>query len=546
MQASVMDDLRVSKDVDRRTTVWVLTLLAVGYLVATVPHLADFPLQDWPQMGIAAPAWKLAAEGVYGNDLFAGYHRSELRNYEYMPAYPLLVAGAFEVFGLGVIQARAVSVFCGLLAVLLTFELGRRCHGRRVGLTAAAILCGLRLGLLPETSGIPLVDYSRIIRYDILVPVAVLAASVLFLRARESGRALVFFGAGVCAGVATLAHVYGTFMLVVLAVTLLWHDGWEGLRRPPLYLLVAGWWVALSPWILYILQDPQAYLGQMSRHAGRFDLLDPTFYWSNLRREIGRYGPWFKGGFPETFLQPRVGIWWLLAGAPVAWLSLWRRVRAAGRLADRLLFLSVPMLALCLALFIFMKRPVYVLLILPFLALWLGLVASEAWRCGARRRGWRVALGAFALLALFESGWAVARTLDSARRASPYEPLCERLAASIPSGSRLLISQPYWLGLAKHGDFELRSANLVFLMAREMSVAEAMSRLDVDGVVIEEYFLDAAPSEGQGPPPGSEAKGVFLALRSFLERHCSARVTRHPDDDYGAVSVYLCRDDSEI
>ena len=140
----------------------VLGLLTAWYLAATLTHLDDFPLLDWPQMGIVAPAAKLAEEGVYGNDLFEGFHDSESRNYEYMPAYPVLVAGAFALFGTGVVQARLVSVLCGWLVVVLTFQLGRRLHGPAVGLTAAALLCLLRLGLQPGSSGSALAPGTRL------------------------------------------------------------------------------------------------------------------------------------------------------------------------------------------------------------------------------------------------------------------------------------------------------------------------------------------------------------------------------------------------
>ena len=84
------------------------------FLTATVPRLGDFPTLDFPQMGIVAPAYKLSQEGVYGNDLFTGFHRTELRNYEYMPVYPLLVAGTFKMLGPSVFHARLVSVVGGI------------------------------------------------------------------------------------------------------------------------------------------------------------------------------------------------------------------------------------------------------------------------------------------------------------------------------------------------------------------------------------------------------------------------------------------------
>src|SRR5215208_5379311 len=113
------------KLVCQRQVAIVLAALIGWYGLATLPYLGDFPLLEWAQMGIAAPAYKLAMQGIYGNDLFAGFYRTEAYNYEYMPLYPLLVALSFKILGLGVWQARLVSVLCGLATILLTFWLGR-------------------------------------------------------------------------------------------------------------------------------------------------------------------------------------------------------------------------------------------------------------------------------------------------------------------------------------------------------------------------------------------------------------------------------------
>ncbi len=524
----------------------VLALLTAWYLAATLPYLADFPLLDWPQMGIVAPAAKLAEEGVYGNDLFADFHRSEARNYEYMPAYPLLVALSFELFGLGVAQARLVSVFFGWLTVMLTFALGRRFFGTGVGLVSASLLCFLKLGLLPGTSGVTLLDYARVIRYDILVPVGVLASTIYFLwaeqasgRRRTVGRIL----AGLLIGLATLAHVYAALMLPLFAAALLWHRGWRTLREPTLYLVAAGWLLAMMPWIVYVAQDFDAYQGQMSRHGARFDLLDPAFYWHNLVHEPGRYGPWLKGGFPGTFLQPRAGIWLLLLGLPVAMALLWRRIRdddRSDRLADRLLLLSLPVLELGLALFIFMKRPVYVLLLLPFLTLWLGLAAIATWRRAEGRPAWRVVFVVAASLVLLEGGTGVARNLATASEAPSYLDHGREIARSIPDGSRLLITQHLWLGLEASGDYDLRSIHLVFLYLESATVDEVMDQLAPDYVVIEGFLLEEQSGDRPGPRPGSFEERTFLAIGGYLERHCT-EVTEVPDPAYGPIRIYHCR-----
>ena len=53
------------------------------------------------------------------------------------PLHPLLLEGWVGVFGVSEAAARAFSVLCGVLTVLLVFDLGRVAFDRRTGLWAA-------------------------------------------------------------------------------------------------------------------------------------------------------------------------------------------------------------------------------------------------------------------------------------------------------------------------------------------------------------------------------------------------------------------------
>ena len=528
--------------------VLVLSALSGWYLAAVLPYLGDFPLLDWPQMGIIAPAHKLADEGVYGNDLFTGFHRSELRNYEYMPAYPLLVALSFELFGLGVWQARLVSVFCGWLVLMLIYLLGRQLHGVMAGLVAATLWVTLRPGLIPDTSGVMGIDFARVVRYDILVPVFVLAACVCFLWATRQkmpaarGPVAGYLAAGCLAGLATLAHVYGAFILAVFFAVLAWHLGWRCLRTWAPYAIAIGWGLALLPWVIYVLRDVSAYAGQMSRHQGRFELFDIGFFWQNLEREIWRYAAWSGGSLEAAFLQPRVAIWLLLLLTPVSTWLLWRRAgRAEGRLADRFLLLAFPVLQMCLALLIALKRYYYAILVLPFLVLQLAFLAEWLRSWAALRGGaWRYVLTGVLALTAIEGGWGIARVHASARQTTPYLELSEAISSSIPRGSRVLITQPYWLGLKRFGHDELRSLNLIFLTPREQTMESIMAELDPDFVVIESYYLELDPTNPRASPGNIDVRRVFLALGAYLEERCSV-AARHESPSYGRVDVHDCR-----
>ena len=72
-------------DVKRYASALVLAAVVAWSLLATLPYLADFPVMEWAQMRIITPAYKLAVEGTYGNDLLTGFYNAEQRYYEYMP-----------------------------------------------------------------------------------------------------------------------------------------------------------------------------------------------------------------------------------------------------------------------------------------------------------------------------------------------------------------------------------------------------------------------------------------------------------------------------
>jgi 4-amino-4-deoxy-L-arabinose transferase-like glycosyltransferase len=457
-----------------------------------------------------------------------------------MPLYPLLVALSFKILGLGVWQARLVSALCGLATILLTFWLGRQIYESAIGLAAAAVLCCLRLSLDPLASGVPLLDIARVIRYDILVPVWVLASCSCFYWAHTRSSAWGFLGAGVLAGLATLSHIYGAFILPVLAILLLWQARWRALRSAPLYLIGAGWLLALLPWVLYVLQDLAAYRGQMLRHESRFDLLNPVFYWNNLTREPFRYSSWV-GSFGHSILWPRVGIWLLIVGVLAANVLLCVRLLRRPCLSDRLLLVALPVLGLSLALIIDYKRYPYLVLVLPFLALQIAFVLLVAWRwAGQRARSARWLIGAVLATALLEGGAGVVHSLKVARSATPYLRITEAIARLIPAGARILASQPYWLGLAR---YDVRSINLAFVLSdphydlpQTLTMAQVIDQIRPDYIVVENEFLT---TYAQDPSRNPQAVAQWRTFGEYIGARC-AEIDTIVTADYGDINVYRC------
>lgn len=525
-------------------------LLAGWYALAVLPYLDNYPAVIFDEAGIAAPAAKLARESVYGNDLFAGYYESERYNYEYMPLYPLLTAAAFKVFGAGVVQARAVSLVCGLALAALTFDLGRRLFDAKVGLLAAAALVCARLSADPRGSGVLLLDLGRIARYDVLTALLVTAACCAFAAARRRGSAWLFAAAGGIAGLATLSHPNGALILPVLALALLWQRGWGALRHAQLPLIVGGWLLAMVPWLAYVAQNPAAFRGQMLRHEalGRFDLLDPAFYLANLLAERDRYGRLLDlraEGLPIPTLGLAVGTVAALAGAH----ALIGRRKDDGNaarpdsLAASVLLPSIPVLALLLALLIGNKYYGYLLLLAPFAAILAAGGAAGMWR-RAQTPLVRASLAVVAAAVLLEGGAGVAHSLVQGRAASSYEALSAAIARTMPPGARLLIYHQFWFGLP---GFETRSVLLPFYLSTARYHPDGPVPIDeaLRQIAPEYVLADGLVEPEPWAPPGPDAEAQRRGFSRFLRRQCGTLVTRIDSPTYGRLSLYRCASKEE-
>jgi 4-amino-4-deoxy-L-arabinose transferase-like glycosyltransferase len=521
----------------------VLLLLIVGYLIATLPFLSDYPPVGADQVMIAEPASNLAEHGIYGSRLLRGYFRADQHNYDHMPVYALPMALIFKAFGTSVLHARLLSVFYGALLIVLTFALGRRLYDDGVGVAAAAALCLLRLGYGPDGSGVPLFDIARIIRFEILVPVWVVGACLCLDWAYRRQSPWGFFLTGVLGALAALTHVYGAFVLAVPVVVLLWHEGPGSLRRAPLYLVALGAAVAMLPWVLYVAQDFPAYQGQMLRHRDRMDLLNPWFYVTNLVEEPRRFLPWFGGSVRHPVLWPRLGIWFLAVGVAVANVLLWRGIRARRRFEDRLLLAALPVMWLLLASTILLKRYVYVMVLMPFFALQVGLAWTWAWRRLQHRRYLRGLLLVVATLAVVETGAGVLQSLQAARATSSYLGVTERLLRVVPPNARVMALSHYWFGLRER---DVYSLDLIFVLTGQRfghvqppSVSQIIDRVAPDYLIVQEELLEAYNRNPQSLA-NAELGEQWRSLDAYIDSRCATLVHGQETVGYGRVLVFRC------
>ncbi|MGB3845985.1 MAG: glycosyltransferase family 39 protein, partial [Sphingopyxis sp.] len=103
-----------------------------------------------------------------------------------------LAAAAYADPGILFLPARLMIVAFGLLCVWLTYRLGKRLGGARLGLVAAVILAVNAVHI----------EYSQIIRTDVQASAFMLLGAVAALGIAERGRRRDYALAGVCAGLA--------------------------------------------------------------------------------------------------------------------------------------------------------------------------------------------------------------------------------------------------------------------------------------------------------------------------------------------------------
>ena len=413
-------------------------------------NLNRFPMIHEDEPWILSPGYKLFTQGVYGSDLFTGFYHIERIYLEFMPLMSWAQGALSRIYGVGMLQLRFLPVAVGLVTLALTYKIGRELFTVRVGIAGLFLLLFWQwtpAGAKWFASGVPLVDLSRIARYDILVAPLGLGALWCVLRASrgsEAGPLLKRYDllAGILSGLAALAHLYGLFWVLALLVVY----GLEGARghapratvvRAGTFLLGAA--LAGSVWLAVIVLNWQDYLGQNYQYRDRFDLLSPRFYLENLIGEPRRYNL----GVRDIATYARGGFWLLVVGMPASFVLLFRHARKGIERHAQYLLAPAFVLAALFALFISTKQYNYVAPLVPLYALIVGWALT---RLLAQRRGWvRLATWAAVLIVCVQGAWGLTQLQLSAGRAEAPEATFARVRAIVPESARVLGMPRYWL-----------------------------------------------------------------------------------------------------
>lgn len=167
------------------------------------------------------------------------------------PSFPLwLMSGSIAVFGNNVLAVRLPSILLGLLAVWLTFLIGRKLFDARIGLLAAYFhaINGLVIELVGGKVSSDHVELCFIVMVEI-------AIYLIVLNQRPKPSLKLAFFAGIFMGLAFLSKWYPA--LIVIPVWLTFLIAYKAFKWKLFFkqgaLLLFGFLITTLPWVFYML-----------------------------------------------------------------------------------------------------------------------------------------------------------------------------------------------------------------------------------------------------------------------------------------------------
>jgi 4-amino-4-deoxy-L-arabinose transferase-like glycosyltransferase len=504
-----------------------LAFVALVYLHNTVPHLTMLPRVNVDEPWLMERAYQVLTTGVPTQPMLR-----LARPYFLQVGYDYLYAPWFAIAGVGMLQARLLSVLLGLGAVLLVAGIARRLVGVEAGVLAAAFLA----------ADSNFLGNARTSRTD--MPSVFFAALALycFLRARDSAGRGWHFASGASAGAAMLCHGNAYWAVLVIG---LWYVITYGVPRvlttPPAYLFAGGLALTFGPYVAIVMANWTEVKVQIGNFAGdRAPSLSPSVTWSHIAREGERYRNWYFGLITNDVPNPLLWAFQIATLFGIAYV-LWRVARTRGReRATLLLAVLVIGVVIIFAGFIPNKAHVY----MPNLLLAFSIAAGTAIAAFARFVPARVPVAL--VLAVLYSVTSVAyyEKWYATQRASglePFEATERSIRALVSEGPKDVFASPnFWTPF--HDAAGVRFVS--YTGATPMAVGGRM-RLDGfgDGRPI---FLLIDESEWRTvvtDPQFGYSADWREAWTRYIEEQCAPRGVAY-GTAYGNLAWYACSNDA--
>lgn len=240
-----------------------IALISAAYLLAAASLASK--RAPWNDEGwFADPAYTLLTKGYMGSPIIhprGTWLAGELtgiqtHTYWIMPGSPLLQAVWYRIFGFGVLQMRAISIFAGLLVIWAwAFLVWRITQNRHAAYLTAAILAADVTFLYGASDG----------RMDTTTVAFGSLGLAVFAGFRERNLTLALLGANSLIAAGVFCHpngaIYGFLLFLFVARYDLRALRWRHLLCLAPYVVFAG------AWAVYIVQRPDYFVAQFKANA---------------------------------------------------------------------------------------------------------------------------------------------------------------------------------------------------------------------------------------------------------------------------------------
>lgn len=503
-----------------------LTLVALVYMHDALPYLTTLPRVNVDEPWLMERGYQIMRTGIPSQPML----RLDTA-YLLQVGYGYLLAGWMSLFGVGLYQARLLSVLLGFGIVVMVASIGRRWADEATGLAAALFLAAdsnFLGGVRDARTDIPSVFFA----------VATFAA---YARGQRRSETIWFVVSGAALGLAMLCHGNAFWAGLILLAWFFLDYGRRSWRVPFGYGVVGGWLITFGPYLAMVIarwRDVQVQIGNFA--ADRVPGWRPSFLLQQVLREPERYRSWYFGLVTSVVPEPllRAFQFAIAVGLVVLVLRIVRaRPDADAHGAARLLILAIGG-ALIFAALINNKALVYLPHILIGFALAAGTAVSAVMSVSpARVRPvlalvFVVAYGG-AATAYYEKWYARERKGELL----PYEQTEATLQAIVPAGPKYVFGSPqFWTPFRAQAGVTFYS-----FAASQPSESEGATLLPgVDGdrpivlVIDEDQWLPELVGVSSS---SAEWQQTWIA---FIERHCAlsaaALGTAH-----GTIAAYECR-----
>lgn len=502
-----------------------LTLVALVYLHDALPYLTMLPRVNVDEPWLMERGYQIMRTGIPSQPML----RLDTA-YLLQVGYGYLLAGWMSVFGVGLLQARLLSVVLGFGIIVMVASIGRRWLDETTGLAAALFLAADSNFL----GGV------RDARTDIPSVFFVVVAFAAYARGQRRGETSWFVVSGAALGLAMLCHGNAFWAGLILLAWFLLDYGRRALRVPFGYAVDAGWLLTFGPYLAMVIvrwRDVQVQIGNFA--ADRIPGWRPSFLFQQVLREPDRYRSWYFGLVTGEVPEPLLRVFQI--AIVIGLFALVARTRRPPAGADphgaaRLLILSIGC-ALIFAALINNKVLVY----LPHIMIGFALVAGAAVSAVSglapvRRRSllalaFVVAYGG-AATAYYEKWYARERKGELL----PYERTEATLRAVVPPGPKYVFASPqFWTPF--HADPGVTFYSYAAAHPSEPNGAAALDGAGDDRPIIlvvdESQWLPELVGVTSSTP---EWQQTWIA---FIERNCALRAAAL-GTAHGTLATFEC------